>query len=229
MANKGTSGLAYGRACLAAATLFFVAAAHAAGGHHAVDDAAILEPGACKLEGWGTGAGGEKAVHAGGGCRVGPVELNAATEYARDGGSSQSAWGLQAKWATELVPGFSAGLSLSPVWQSHVRPRYQGSSLAALFTWAARDDLALHLNLGRDFVHGGADQKRGGVSVEWIALPSWSLVAERYLEDGTHFLRGGARWAITENWSVDTSYAHRLSGPGASNWTVGTIWQFDRP
>jgi hypothetical protein len=229
-ASKATCRVAQGRACLLAAALFSVAAAHAAGGHHAVDDAAILEPGACKLEGWWTkDRGGERAVHAGGGCRVGPVELNAATEYARDGGSSQTAWGLQAKWAAELVPGVSAGLSLAPGWQAHIRPRYQGSTLAALFTWAARDDLALHLNLGRDLVHGGADQNRGGVSAEWLARPGWSLVAERYLEDGTHFVRGGARWAVTENWSVDISRAQRLHGPGASNWTLGTIWQFDRP
>jgi hypothetical protein len=217
-------------ACVLLAALFSLATAHAAGGHHAVDDAAILEPGTCQLEGWWTAArGGGKTVHAGAGCRVGPVELSAAADYGRDSGTSQTASGLQAKWATELLPGFSAGLSLAPGWQAHVRPRYQASTLAALFSWAPRDDLALHLNLGRDFVHGGADQDRAGINVEWTVLPGWSLAAERYLEAGTHLVRGGVRWNITDGWSVDLSRAQRLKGPGTSTWTLGTTWEFDRP
>jgi hypothetical protein len=210
--------------------IVFATGAMAAGGHHAVDDAAILDPGLCKLEGWWTAArGGERLLHAGGGCRVGPVELNAAGEHSRADGSSETGSGLQAKWATELAPGFSAGLSLAVGWQAHVRPRYQGSTLSTLFTWAVRDDLSLHLNLGRDFVHRDADQNRGGVSAEWKAHPDWSVVAERYLEGGTHFVRGGVRWAVTDGWSIDLSRAHRLHGPGDSNWTLGTTWQFERP
>lgn len=212
-----------------ATTVLSLATAHAAGGHHAVDDAAILEPGICKLEAWRVVAPGERMLHAGGGCRVGPVELNVAVEYARDGGPSQSASGVQAKWATELAPGFSAGLSVSTGWQAHVRPRHVGGTVAALLTWAARDDLALHLNLGRDLVRGGADQNRGGVAAEWTARPGWSLVAERYLENRIHFARGGVRWEARDGWSVDLSRAWKLSGPGVSNWTLGTTWQFDRP
>lgn len=221
--------MAGARGLALAATLLAGGAAWAAGGHHAVDDAAILEPGNCKLESWFSRAhGGERLLHAGGGCRVGPVELNAAGEYARADGSSETGSGLQAKWATELAPGFSAGLSLAANWQAHVRPRYQGSTLAALFTWAVGDDLAMHLNLGRDFVQSDRDETRGGVSLEWAARPGWSLVAERYREAGTHFVRAGARWAVTEGWSVDLSRAQRLSGPAASNWTFGAIWQFER-
>jgi hypothetical protein len=203
----------------------------AAGGHHAVDDAAIADAGACKLESWWSAAqGGDRLLHAGGGCRVGPVELNPAMEYSRpaNGGGSETTTSVQVKWASELSPGFSAGLELQGNWQAHVRPRHQGNTLVSLFTWAVRDDLALHLNLGRDFVRGEADQNRGGVSAEWKAHPDWSLVAERYLDAGTHFLRAGARWAVTEGWSVDLSRAQRLHGPAGSNWTLGTTWQFAR-
>ena len=51
--------------------------AHAAGGHHAVDDAALLDVGKCKVEGWlERETGGTRTLaHAGAGCRVGPVEL----------------------------------------------------------------------------------------------------------------------------------------------------------
>lgn len=212
------------------AALVSATAVYAAGGHHAVDDAAILDPGACQLEGWLTAArGGGKTTHAGAGCRVGPVELSAAVDYARDSGNSQTASSLQAKWAMELLPGFSAGLSLAPGWQARVRPRYQASTLAALFSWAPREDIALHLNLGRDFVRGGADLDRAGVNVEWMARPGWSLTAERYLESGSHFVRAGVRWAATEALTVDLTRAHRLQGPGASNWTLGATWEFERP
>jgi hypothetical protein len=209
---------------------FSASCAMAAGGHHAVDDAAILDDGLCKLEGWlAGGRDSERLVHAGGGCRVGPVELNAAGEHTRADGGSESSSGLQMKWATEVAPGFSAGLSLAASWQSHVRPRHQTDTLVTLFTWALRDDLALHVNLGRDFNHADADQNRGGVSAEWRVQPNWSVVAERYLDTGTHFLRAGVRRAVTEGWSIDLSRAHRLRGPAGSNWTLGTTWQFERP
>jgi len=202
----------------------------AAGGHHAVDDAAITDPGGCKVETWWTAAhDSDRLLHAGGGCRVGPVELNAAGEHAHDAGGSQSTSSLQMKWATEVAPGFSAGLSLAASWQAHAQPRHQTDTLVTLFTWAVRDDLALHLNLGRDFNHADADQNRGGVSAEWRAQPNWSVVAERYLDGGTHFVRAGVRWAVSEGWNIDLSRAQRLRGPADSNWTVGATWQFQRP
>jgi hypothetical protein len=197
-------------------------AACAAGGHHAVDDAAILEPGQCELEGWfGRARGGERSLHAGAGCRVGPLELGLASDHARLEGQSQTGWSAQAKWAHELAPGFSAGVSLVGGWQARARPRHQGVALAALASWQPRDGLALHLNLGRDFVHQGADLDRSGIAVEWQPRAGWTLMAERYLEERTHFVRAGLRWAIDERWSVDASRAHRLRGPGASNWTFG--------
>ena len=200
-------------------------AAMAAGGHHAVDDATILEPGVCELETWHVRAhAGERLLHAGLGCRVGPVELGVASEYARLAGASQAAYALQAKWAKEVQPGLSLGVSVTPVSQAHARPRYQGATLAGLLTWAVRDDLAVHANLGRDLVRGAPDRNRSGVSAEWTFREGWSLVGERYYEGGTHFARAGARWAISDSWSVDASRAQRLSGPGESNWTIGMSW-----
>lgn len=195
----------------------------AAGGHHAVDDAAILEPGECEFQSWASHAtGGGNLLHVGPGCRVGPVQLGAAAEHVRQGGEpSQTAWGLEAKWAREVAEGFSVGALLQPAWAAHIRPRYQGVSFAALATWTPREDVALHLNLGRDFVHRGQDLPRGGIGLEWMPAKQWSLVAERYLEQETHFLRAGARWLGGENWSVDLSRAQRLAGPNPSTWTLG--------
>ena len=215
----------------AAAAMFVMAAACgsaiAAGGHHGVDDASILEPGVCELETWLTRAnGGERLLHAGAGCRVGPVELGVATEYARLGGTSQAAYALQAKWAKEIAQGLSVGASLTPVSQAHVRPRYQGTTVAGLVTWAPREGLALHANIGRDLLHAAADQNRSGVAAEWTFREGWSLVGERYYENHTHFARAGARWAIRDNWTVDLSRTQRIRGPGESNWTLGMSWLF---
>lgn len=200
----------------------------AAGGHHAVDDAAILDEGACKVESWIARGGGERLLHAGAGCRLGPVELSAGADYARAGGSSATGYGLAAKWATELAPGMAVGVLLAPGWQARVRPRYQGSTVLALATWAPRDDLSLHFNLGRDFLHRADDEARYGASVEWAPQADWTLVLERFRAEQTHFVRAGVRWAFREGWSIDLSRANRLSGPGASDWTLGATWEFPR-
>ncbi len=226
-APRGRHGEALRR--LAALTALAAAtAAWGAGGHHAVDDASILDEGDCKVESWLSRGGGERLLHAGTGCRVGPLELSAGADYARADGSSATGYGLQAKWATELAPGVSVGVLLAPGWQAHVRPRYQGSTLLALATWAPRDDLSIHLNAGRDFLHRAGDESRYGVAAEWAPARDWSLVAERFRAGQTHFVRAGARWAFREGWSIDLSRAQRLSGPGASNWTVGATWEFPR-
>jgi hypothetical protein len=214
-------------AIAAAVVLLAGAQAHAAGGHHAVDDAAILGRGECEAESWFTGAReGERALHAGAACRAGPIELGVAGEYARGGGASETAWALEAKWAREVVDDVSLGLSVQPQLHPRQRPRYAATALLALATWTPREDLALHVNAGRDVVHQGADTARGGFAAEWAPADRWWLVAERYVEERTHFLRAGVRWAAGRQWSLDLSRAHRLSGPGPSNWTFGVTRAF---
>lgn len=201
----------------------------AAGGHHAVDDAAILDPGQCELESWFVRAqGNQRLLHAGASCRVGPVELGIASEAARAGGASQAGHGVSAKWATPVADDISIGASVGPAWAAHARPRYQGATVAMLATWTPREDVAVHLNLGRDLVHRGRDAARHGVAAEWLPIDGWSFLAERFLEQGGHFARAGARWAGGKAWSLDLSRSHRLSGPGASAWTVGASWILDR-
>ncbi|HSV81329.1 MAG TPA: hypothetical protein VLK85_19205 [Ramlibacter sp.] len=201
--------------------------AQAAGGHHSVDDADILPAGACEQENWASRAqGGARLLHVGAACRLGPVQLGAAAEYARHQGASATAWGLEVKWAHAVTDSLSLGLVAQPVWQAHLRPRYQGVSAVALASWRPRENLAFHANAGRDFVNGGDDEKRGGVAAEWMAAQDWWLTVERYREQATHFTRAGVRWLAAKNWSVDVSRAHRLAGPAPSNWTIGLSFTF---
>ena len=207
---------------LAALVLSAAPSAFAAGGHHAVDDASILQGGECEAEGWFTRVrGGERRLHAGVQCGVAGVELGVAAESARAGGSSQTGWGLELKWAREVADTVSVGVSVAPGWQQRAQPRHQGTTLNGLVTWTPHADWALHANAGRDFVYRGADENRYGASAEWSPRAGWTLMAERYREEASHFVRAGVRWAAGANWSVDFSRAHRLAGPSPSNWTLG--------
>jgi len=203
--------------------------AQAAGGHHDVDDASILRRGECEQESWFTRIdGGRQRLHAGLNCRVGPVELGIAGEHGRLGDDpSRSFWGVEVKWAREVAEGFSVGFDIEPVAQSNAHPHYAGTSAYAIVTWQPRLDFAVHANYGRDFEHGEADEPRAGIAAEWTPAPRWSFVLERYREQGTHFLRAGARWAAGRNWAIDFSRARRIAGATPSNWTLGLTIDLD--
>ena len=213
LARRALAALALGCAC---------AMAHAAGSHHGVDDAELLPQGACVQETWFSRAReGDRLLHADVNCRVGPVELGAAGAHARGDDASVTAWNVEVKWARAIAEGFSIGFDVQPVWLAHRSPRYAGTRLAALATWKPDPTLSLHINAGSGIVRGDRDLPNGGIAAEWSPVARWSFVAERYLENETHFLRGGARWAAGRQWTVDLSYASRLSGRIPSYWTFG--------
>jgi hypothetical protein len=210
------------RALAAIALACAASAVQAAGGHHAVDDATIQGRAECEQETWSSRASdGERLLHAGLSCRVGPVELGAAGEHSRNDDGPATIWQAEVKWARSVSDSMSIGFDLLPAWAAHQRPRYLGTRFAALATWSTNPALAVHVNVGRDFLRDGRDLANGGVAVEWMPVPRWSLLLERYLDSETHFLRSGARWSAGRQWAVDVSYAQRLSGAIPSFWTVG--------
>lgn len=204
--------------------------AHAAGGHHAVDDANMLEEGQCKLEVWTEReTGGARAlVHAGPGCRVGPVELDVNIERQKFAGlAGLTSVSPQVKWATSLNEQLSVGLVAGSSFTSQ-SPRYTGSTVYIPLTWHASDALLAHVNWGRDFQRGGPNQARGGLALEWTASAEWSFIVERFFQAGVSSARVGARWALMPGVSLDISRASTL-GPSGPTWaTVGVNWQFDR-
>jgi len=213
-------------AAVAAASLLAASSAFAAGGHHAVDDATILPTGECEQEDWFTRAdGGERLLHASFNCRAGPVELGVAGEHARGSGTSSTAWNAEVKWARELAPGLSVGANLQPAWLAGRHPRYGMTRAVGLATWTAARELALHLNLGRDFVRAAPDMARHGVAADWSPMEHLTLTGERFAQDRTQFVRAGARWQAGR-WKADFSRAQRLAGPSPSNWTIGFTLDF---
>lgn len=65
----------------------------------------------------------------------------------------------------------------------------------------------------------------------WIARGSsatgYGLAAKWATELATG-VNAGVRWSPGEDRGVDLSRAQRLSGPGASDWTLGATWEFPR-
>jgi hypothetical protein len=212
-------------ACL----LGLASAARAAGGHHAVEDAALLDPGVCQLEVWVDRAAGGRGtiLHAGPGCRAGPVELSLNLDrFHAERAGTATVVVPQLKWAVELVPSLSTGIVVAAAVHDH-SPAFLGSSVVVPLTWEAAPGLLAHLNVGRDFVHRGPNAARGGVAVEWQAAPCCSLVAERFREARLDFWRAGFRYALRADLGIDVSRAEGMAG-APSRWALGLNFVFDR-
>lgn len=204
--------------------------ANAAGGHHSVDDAALLDVGKCKLEGWAEReTGGARALqHVGAGCRVGPVELGLNLDKEKQATSdAATSFGPQIKWAFSMNDVLSVGAVASARFNSQ-SPRYASSTLVIPVTWRVTETLSAHANWGRNFLRGGVGQPRGGVALEWSPISDVSLVAERFREAANNSTRLGARYALTPDVKLDISRARGLHAGGVSWWTAGVIWEFDR-
>lgn len=203
--------------------------AEAAGGHHAVDDAALLDPGQCQLETWFDRhpVGEGSLIHAGPGCRAGPVEIGLDLDRYRGDSSTRTYTSAQLKYARPLSAAWSVGIAAQTSMSSRAS-HYSGSSIVLPVTWTMTDALWMHLNLGRDFVPARPDTPHNGVALEWAASSRWSFVAERFQEIGDGFWRVGARYAISPMLNVDLSSAHDTRVDAARRWTAGLTWVIDR-
>lgn len=201
--------------------LLLAASASAYASRHGVEEAEILSRGECELElAFARAERRENQYLSEASCRVGPVQLNGELEHERARGGSQTATAAEVKWAREVAEGWSAGVLLRAQFAAHQHPHHDATALVGLLTYEPRPDLELHLNLGRDFLRGGGHLQRSGLGAEWKLRPAWSLLAERYAQDGTHFFRGTVRWAAGHNWALEFGRAQRLAGPDPSRWTI---------
>ncbi len=198
--------------------------AQAAGGHHAVDDASIADPGQCALEAWGEHSRDHRLQHAGGACRAGAVELGLNLDRsASPGEAAVRSLGLQLKGAGELQPGLSLGATWTATWQSGT-PRFAGHTALLLLTWQPRDDLALHLNLGREFPTQAPALMRHGLALEWQLTPQWQALAEQWTDALGPQQRLGLRYALNDRLTLDLSRARGDHGTHPVWWTLGLNW-----
>jgi hypothetical protein len=211
-----------------ASLLLACAAGRAAGGHHAVDDAAIADPGQCQVELWAEHSPQHHLQHLGPACNIAGAEVGINLDRnALSPSPTLRLRGVQSKWAWELRPGLSAGLAVGATWQSGGPPDRTYSLLLPM-TWQPRDDLWLHLNLGRDFRHAATDLTRRGIAMEWQPHPQWQGLVE-WFDDGLRLQRrAGLRYIPTSQLSIDLSRAQATTGQREAWWTLGLTWTWNR-
>lgn len=201
---------------------------HAAGGHHAVDDAAILDPGQCQVELWAEQASRRELQHVGPACRVASLELGLSVERSSlEGASSTGSGGAQVKWAADVQPGLALGVVWSAGWQGEAA-RFTGHTLLLPMSWSPREDLDLHVNVGRELRPHAAAVERLGAAVEWKLSAHWQTLLEWWRDGAGSQARIGGRYAVSEGVSVDLSRAESLRSGRAGWWTLGLNWVWAR-
>jgi len=200
--------------------------AGAMGGHFDVDDATVLGPGRCQVELWWLHGQAAQLLHAGPGCRAGPVELALALDRVRRDDERDRIAGAQAKWVTAWVPNV---LDIGAVLvATHDEPRDVTLFTAYVpITWTLHPALQLHANLGADRTTDGRHAKRIGAAGEWALNDKWSLLAERLHALEVISTRVGLRWSLSEQSSIDLSLA-RLSGSGKRLGGLGWTFEWGR-
>jgi hypothetical protein len=147
----------------------------AAGGHFAIDDAALLDAGQCQVDAWieSEARADRSLFHAGPSCGLGPSRsASVGIDCVRASADSPTATSAQVKWAVGITETLSVGAAAAAYWQA-ASPRYLGTSLVIPISWRISDSLQTHVNLGRDFLHGGPNPTRAGVAVEWQPVSGW--------------------------------------------------------
>ena len=202
--------------------------ARAAGGHFDVDDASVLDPGRCLVEGWWLRAptAAADATHLGTACRVGAVELGFNLDRARAPDAGRSGAGPQLKWVASPLAGFSAGVAYSASFDLD----HRGAPVQTLylpFTWRTADPVWMHANVGLDRDAPGNRTRRLGASVEWSTSERWTVIAERARIAAVWSSRLGARFSLNPSSSIDLSVARAGTDAGRL-WGVGLNHEFAR-
>lgn len=193
----------------------------AAGGHHAVDDASILDAGQCQVELWAEQASRHVLQHVGPACRVADVELGLNLERSAMGtGAATGSAGAQIKWAADVQPGLAVGMVWAAGWQS-TSARFTGQTLLLPVSWSPREDLDLHVNVGRDLRPHAADVGRLGAALEWKPTANGQALVEWWRDSSGPQARVGWRYVISRGLSVDLSRAESLRQSRAGWWTAG--------
>jgi hypothetical protein len=141
------------------------------------------------------------------------------------GEPSSRAVAPQAKWASEIAPGWAAGVVLV---LNTADGRYASFQPVGLVTWQASAQLQVHLNARRDLPPGGGARTIAGAAAEWAPSRRFSFVAERFNDTAGRAVRAGMRWTHDPGFSVDLSRARALGDARGRWWTVGVNYVFDR-
>lgn len=227
-------------ACVLATLLATPLAPAWAGRPLASDDAATADAGTCQVETWAERAGDERALVLAPACGV--VEglelgIDATRPQPRD--TVSAAAGLALKWApkswrVETGAGpLNLGLKVATAFERPTGHGWHGAghTLLALATLTPRDDIALHLNLGR--AHDSASGSQASLlnlALSWAPSEQSQLFIEtqansrREVFGGTLTSLGGRWWLLPEKLGLDLTASRVAGASGPTLWTVGLGW-----
>lgn len=218
--------------CLALLALLAATAAHA-GRPLATEDADVLERGSCEWEGFAarTSAAGEAAVHGWTtqvGCGIG-WHTQAALAYSRARSDGSTAEGLLLGGKTQLVPRQDGGTGWTLAWGlAGARPsggsfEHETSYLNLVATRELDEGLTGHANLGwLRSESGHASATTWNLALEKSVASGVDLMGEVYGDDRSEAWLGlGARWTLSERFSINGSWARQGGAPNLRLWTLG--------
>lgn len=220
--------------------------APAAAQQFVVDDAAIVDRGACQLEAWS----GESSTWLLPACQFIPrTELTLGAGFVPDNGGRSWEWVAQAKVNLREMQdnmagvGLVFGVGMDPIGQT------AGSRVSGAFAYLpvslplANERVTLHGNLGWHFErdsdehdhhdHSHADGSRGHHGVTWgvrgdvVVAPRFTVIAELFGEDAgrPEFQAGIRTELLPDRVGLDVSWGgHTARGVGGAGWTIGFAW-----
>lgn len=218
---------------LAALLLAAGATAAHAGRPLATEDADVLEPGRCELEGFASHVRADDMPSARGttlqfGCGLGwNTQAALAASHARADGASSTAWALVGK--TGLVPRSDTSTGLTLAWGlAAVRApggstEHETTFLNLVATHGFDGGWLAHANLGwLRSESADTNTTTWNLAVERPVGGGVDLMAELYGDDRTRpWLGAGVRWAASERVSLNASWAVQNASPRPTLWTIG--------
>lgn len=142
--------------------------ATAAGGRYAVDDASVVDSGLCQIESWlerSLGESGSLTV-VNPDCHAFGLEWSVAVAHARSEGTGLSQLTPQIKLAQATpLSGISLGAAINAVYDDQAQC-WTAWQVLLPATWAPRDNLRVHLNVGRDLPRASDASRRTGAAAE---------------------------------------------------------------
>lgn len=210
--------------------LLACAGAHA-GRPMVVDDATIVDPGACQLEAWTQRPQGQDELWAVPACRVGAWELGLGLgRIWPDASDAYHLHALHAKTVFRpLQPnGWAVGLTIADQYRFGSSLAGDVTVLVPLTVSLLDDRVRVHANAGWTRLH--ATRQSGALwalGSEWAAAGPLTLTLETYVfQRGHHYAQAGLSvQAIPDRLALDAGVGQRLGRGGLERYaTVGLTW-----
>lgn len=192
-----------------------------------VDDATILDPGKCQVEGWTQRIQGQTEYWAMPACRVGGWELSAGLGHiGPDGTGAYRSHVLQAKTILRPLQTNDWGIGLTIADQYRQGGGLSGdlSVLVPLTVSLLDDRVRVHANAGWLHRENARDGATWALGTEWAVKAPLALTLETYgARRGASYVQAGLRLdAIPDRLALDAGVGQRVGGSGAERYfTIG--------